>query len=124
MEDVEKVYSLFYSQWNSEKYRSLLLKFRITKKKRVRELSKGMQMKLMLACAFFYDVKLLILDEPTNGLYPVSRDELLEILSDYIEDGKQRGICGELPHCQRRQKGADAGAGEKADWNQKLCHRV
>lgn len=29
-----------------------------------------------------------ILDEPTSGLDPVSRDELLEILSDYIEDGK------------------------------------
>lgn len=47
-----------------------------------------MQMKLMLACAFSYDAKLLILDEPTSGLDPVSRDELLEILSGYIEDGR------------------------------------
>ena len=45
-------------------------------------------MKLMLACAFSYDAKLLILDEPTSGLDPVSRDELLEILSGYIEDGR------------------------------------
>ena len=44
--------------------------------KKVKELSKGMQMKLMLACAFSYDAKLLILDEPTSGLDPVSRDEL------------------------------------------------
>ena len=48
----------------------------------------GMQMKLMLACAFSYDAKLLILDEPTSGLDPVSRDELLKILSEYIEDGE------------------------------------
>ena len=47
-----------------------------------------MQMKLMLACAFSYGAKLLILDEPTSGLDPVSRDELLEILSEYIEDGE------------------------------------
>ncbi len=47
-----------------------------------------MQMKLMLACAFSYDAKLLILDEPTSGLDPVSRDELLQILSEYIEDGE------------------------------------
>lgn len=53
-----------------------------------KELSKGMQMKLMLACAFSYDAKLLILDEPTSGLDPVSRDELLKILSEYIEDGE------------------------------------
>lgn len=88
MADVEKAYSLFYAGWNSETYWSMLSKFRITKEKRVKELSKGMQMKLMLACAFSYDAKLLILDEPTSGLDPVSRDELLEILSGYIEDGR------------------------------------
>lgn len=45
-------------------------------------------MKLMLACAFSYDAKILILNEPTSGLDPVSRDELLNILSEYIEDGE------------------------------------
>lgn len=88
MTDVEKAYKLFYATWDSEKYWALLSKFRIVKNKKVKELSKGMQMKLMLACAFSYDAKLLILDEPTSGLDPVSRDELLEILSDYIEDSQ------------------------------------
>ncbi|MDC7289172.1 ABC transporter ATP-binding protein [Blautia schinkii] len=88
MADVEKAYSLFYTGWSSKTYWSMLTKFRIAKEKRVKELSKGMQMKLMLACAFSYDAKLLILDEPTSGLDPVSRDELLEILSGYIEDGR------------------------------------
>lgn len=46
-------------------------------------------MKLMLACAFSHDAKLLILDEPTSGLDPVIRDELLEILQDYIKDGER-----------------------------------
>ena len=41
-----------------------------------------------IAKAFSKDVKLLILDEPTSGLDPVSRDELLQILSEYIEDGE------------------------------------
>lgn len=88
MADVEKAFTLFYDTWDSKKYWSLIAKFRITKEKLVKELSKGMQMKLMLACAFSYDAKLLILDEPTSGLDPVSRDELLEILSSYIEDGQ------------------------------------
>lgn len=86
MADVEKSFALFYESWDSQKYWPMLDKFRITKEKKVKELSKGMQMKLMLACAFSYDAKLLILDEPTSGLDPVSRDELLEILSSYIED--------------------------------------
>ena len=89
MADVEKTYTLFYPAWDSEKYWSLLSRFRIGKTKKVKELSKGMQMKLMLACAFSYDARLLILDEPTSGLDPVSRDELLDILCEYIEDGRR-----------------------------------
>ncbi len=85
---VEKSISVFYPDWNSNRFAEMLQKFHIVPTKKVKELSKGMQMKLMLACAFSYDAKLLILDEPTSGLDPVSRDELLQILSEYIKDGK------------------------------------
>lgn len=88
MKQVEASLALFYDQWNSEKFRKMLERFRIEPSKKVQELSKGMQMKLMIACAFSYDAKLLILDEPTSGLDPVSRDELLNILAEYIEDGE------------------------------------
>lgn len=84
----EKSVSAFYKNWDKSRFSSLLNRFHIETKKKVKELSKGMQMKLMLACAFSYDAKLLILDEPTSGLDPVSRDELLSILSEYIEDGE------------------------------------
>ncbi len=85
---VEKSISVFYPNWDSQKFADMLRKFHIAPTQKVKELSKGMQMKLMLACAFSYDAKLLILDEPTSGLDPVSRDELLKILSEYIEDGE------------------------------------
>ena len=71
--EVEKSISVFYPNWNSERFSEMLRKFHIAPTKKVKELSKGMQMKLMLACAFSYDAKLLILDEPTSGLDPVSR---------------------------------------------------
>lgn len=85
---VEKSISVFYPNWSSQRFAQMLRRFHIAPVKKVKELSKGMQMKLMLACAFSYDAKLLILDEPTSGLDPVSRDELLQILSEYIEDGE------------------------------------
>ncbi len=85
---VEKSVSAFYENWNTQKFSEALKRFHILPTRKVKELSKGMQMKLMLACAFSYDAKLLILDEPTSGLDPVSRDELLSILSEYIEDGE------------------------------------
>ena len=47
-----------------------------------------MQMKLMLAIALSHDAKLLILDEPTSGLDVLARDELMDILHAYIEDGE------------------------------------
>lgn len=85
---VEQAISPFYANWNKDTFAQLLRKFHIDPARRGRELSRGMQMKLMLACAFSYDAKLLILDEPTSGLDPVSRDELLSILAAYIEDGE------------------------------------
>ena len=80
---------LFYDNCDNIKFKSLISKFNISTNKKISQLSKGMQMKLMLACALSYDAKLLILDEPTSGLDPVSRDELLDILKEYIEDEKR-----------------------------------
>lgn len=84
----EAAVSVFYKNWDKDRFSELLRTFHIAPTKKIKDLSKGMQMKLMIACAFSYDAKLLILDEPTSGLDPVSRDELLEILSEYIEDGE------------------------------------
>lgn len=84
----EKSVSTFYKNWDTARFAELLERFRIVPANKVKELSKGMQMKLMLACAFSYGAKLLILDEPTSGLDPVSRDELLNVLAEYIEDGE------------------------------------
>lgn len=86
MSDVEKSMGMFYKNWNRKIFYQYLYDFNIGKNKRVKELSKGMQMKLMLACSFSHKAELLILDEPTSGLDPVSRDELLDILAEYTED--------------------------------------
>ncbi len=89
VKDTEKAVSIFYDDWNHDIFNNMTKRFHLPPGKKVRELSRGMQMKLMLACAFSHNAKLLILDEPTSGLDPVTRDEFLEILQDYIKDGKR-----------------------------------
>lgn len=87
LKEVEKAYKLFYKRWDSNKFYKYLEEFSLNSHAKVSDLSRGMSVKLMLATAFAHDAKLLILDEPTSGLDPASRDTLMEILQDYIEDG-------------------------------------
>lgn len=87
--EVERYVGVFYSTWDSNKFRSMTAKFGLSPEKKVKDLSRGMQMKLMVSCALSHDARLLILDEPTSGLDPVARDELLDILTEFIEDGKR-----------------------------------
>jgi ABC-2 type transport system ATP-binding protein len=87
--DTEKAVSIFYEDWKHDIFTDMVRRFELPWNKKVKELSRGMQMKLMLACAFSHNAKLLILDEPTSGLDPVTRNELLEILQNYIADGER-----------------------------------
>lgn len=89
VKDTEKAVSVFYKDWNHEIFDEMTKRFELPPRKKIKELSRGMQMKLMLACAFSHNAKLLILDEPTSGLDPVTRDEFLEILQEYIKDGEK-----------------------------------
>lgn len=77
-----------YSTWSEKLFMDFLQKFEIPVNKAVKELSKGMKMKLSLAAALSHDSRLLILDEATSGLDPVIRNEILDIFREYVIDEK------------------------------------
>lgn len=85
---VGKMMSSFYSRWDGELYKAYLKKFSVDAKKDVGKLSQGNKTKLSIAAALSHHPRLLILDEPTNGLDPVARDLFLGILMDFIQDEK------------------------------------
>ncbi|MFR1565886.1 MAG: ABC transporter ATP-binding protein [Christensenellales bacterium] len=86
---IASLFSRFYKRWDDKTYRRYTEKFGIDEGKRVRSLSAGMKVKFALALALSHDAELLILDEPTGGLDPIARDELLEIFQRIIADGEK-----------------------------------
>lgn len=89
--DVSKLMSRAYAGWDRPLFDKLAERFGLDAGKRVKELSRGMGMKLSLACALSHGARLLVLDEATAGLDPMARDEVLDILRDFVgEPG--RGI--------------------------------
>lgn len=75
-----------YHNWDMSVYLDYLRRFSLPADKMVKELSRGMKMKLAIACALSHRPKLLILDEATSGLDPVVRNEILDVFLDFIQD--------------------------------------
>lgn len=75
-----------YSNWQSCKYQNYLTQFELPLKKKIKNFSRGMKVKLAFAVALSHQAELLILDEATSGLDPVIRDDILDILIDFIQD--------------------------------------
>lgn len=83
---VNEAMAIGYDRWDSKVYYEYLDKFVLEREKKVSDLSRGMKIKLMLAVALSHDAKILILDEPTSGLDPAMRDELVDIILDFMDD--------------------------------------
>ena len=75
-----------YPQWDGGLYRGLLQKLGLPEGKKLRQFSRGMQMKLAIAAAFAQQAELLVLDEATSGLDPAVRDDILDMLLDFVQD--------------------------------------
>lgn len=75
-----------YQSWDGRTFMALLKKFSLPAGKPIKQFSKGMKMKLAIAVALSHNSKLLILDEATSGLDPVVRDDILDMLLDFVQD--------------------------------------
>lgn len=82
---INNVMKEIYRDWDKNIFNTYLHRFDLPRDKKTREFSFGMKKKLSLAMALSHRPKLLILDEITSGLDPVSRDEILSILLEFIE---------------------------------------
>ena len=74
-----------YRKWDDFCFEQFLRRFGLPESQKIKSYSRGMSMKLAIAVALSHDSKLLILDEATSGLDPIMRDEILDVLLEFVK---------------------------------------
>ncbi len=90
--DVIPILRSLYRKFDPEFFEEQARKFQLPMDKKIKEFSTGMKAKLKVLAAVSHNARLLILDEPTAGLDVMARDELLELLKDYMDSDEERAI--------------------------------
>ena len=84
--DVTDVFRRFFRSWDETAYRCLLERFELVETKKLDELSQGMRVKYAVALSLSHGAELILLDKPTSGLDPVSRDDMLDVFRDVVAE--------------------------------------
>lgn len=90
--DLIPVMEALYICFKKEDFISKCHHFQLPLDKQIKDFSTGMKVKLKVLIALSHQSKLLILDEPTAGLDVIARDELLDMLRDYMEQNDDCSI--------------------------------
>lgn len=83
---LDKVFKGIFKSWDSAEYYGYLEKFGLPSDKKLKSFSRGMQMRISIAAALSHHPQLLVLDEPTGGLDPIMRSEILDMLLEFMQD--------------------------------------
>ena len=84
---IGKTFGPLYNGFDYKKYENYCKRFELPMKKSLRYQSKGMRIKMQLAFCLSYDARLYVFDEPSAGLDPIFRKELLDLFFEIVEDG-------------------------------------
>lgn len=90
--DVTAVMRNMYPDFDGKDFLENCRKFGLPEKKKMKDFSTGMRAKLKVLLAMSHSAELLMLDEPTAGLDVVAREELLELLQDYLGKEEKRSV--------------------------------
>lgn len=90
--DIIPILSNLYSEFDKEAFVTMCERFGLPFKKKLKEFSTGMAVKFKCIVAVTHNAKLLIMDEPTVGLDVVAREDMIDILREYMEQDPERSI--------------------------------
>ncbi|MGF9977067.1 ABC transporter ATP-binding protein [Viridibacillus arvi] len=89
LKDIKRIVAPAYKQWDDTLFYQYVEQFKLPLNKAIKTFSKGMQMKASLAIALSHHAELIIMDEPTAGLDPIFRRELLDLLQELMIEGNR-----------------------------------
>ena len=92
IKDIIPILQNMYEKFNKSFFLEQIQRFQLPLDKKLKDFSTGMKAKLKVLVAISHNAKLLILDEPTAGLDVIARDELLEMLREFMEADEERSI--------------------------------
>jgi ABC-2 type transport system ATP-binding protein len=87
MKEMKSILAAAYTRWSDEDYQALMKNFELDQAQKIGTLSRGMKMKFALVLALSHQAEFLIMDEPTSGLDPLVRNQFLEIVMNFMENG-------------------------------------
>ncbi|MBA4549912.1 MULTISPECIES: ABC transporter ATP-binding protein [Bacillales] len=86
LKEMKSIIAPAYTNWDESVFLNYINRFNLKLDQKIATLSKGMRMKFAITLALSHHADLLIMDEPTSGLDPLIRNELMEILLDFMEE--------------------------------------
>ena len=92
VKDVARILAAFYPAFDRKLFTDKARELSLPMDKRIKEFSTGMKAKLRVLSAICHKAELLILDEPTAGLDVLARDQILDLLREYVEEDESRSI--------------------------------
>lgn len=89
IENYEKVYAPFYPNFSTEQFNNYLKEFDVqNKKSMLNKLSHGQKKKVMIAFGLASNTRLLLMDEPTNGLDIPSKGQFRRMVASSLEENR------------------------------------
>ena len=92
VKDVAKILEKMYDRFDKRRFLETCRRYDLPENKLIQKFSTGMKAKLRVLVALSHDAKLLIMDEPTAGMDVEARNEILDIIRDYLTEKEDRAV--------------------------------
>jgi ABC-2 type transport system ATP-binding protein len=106
VKEIVKLYDAIYEDFDVMYFYSLMDRFKLPKNRKLRTYSKGMKALFLMILSFSTKADFIILDEPTNGLDPIVKRNILQFIIEEVSE-RQLSVLISTHHLEEVEKMAD-----------------